>query len=148
MALLSIIFALLADRVLCNSQDLRDLSWFESYSNFVTGINPVKNGLFNLILVLLIPTIVLLTLKISLSGFLFDLPYFIFGILVMVYCLGPACLSHDIDSYVDARRVGDEDEALHYAGLITERAASTVPDQQTTDVTRAVLMSSGSDRRK
>ncbi|MGB5519922.1 MAG: regulatory signaling modulator protein AmpE, partial [Gammaproteobacteria bacterium] len=37
------------------------------------------------------------------------------------------------------RRLGDEDEALHYAGALTERAASTAPDQQTNDVTRAIL---------
>jgi len=139
MALLSIIIALLADRALRNSHDIRDLSWFEYYSNVITGIIPFKNGLVSLIAVLLIPVAIVLAIQISISDFLYDLPYFIFGILVLIYCLGPACLSSEIDAYIDARSMGDEDEALHYAGIITERAASSVPDQQTSDVTRAIL---------
>ena len=139
MALLSIIIALLVDRVLRDAHDIRDLSWFESYSNQVSRLIPFKSGLVNIIIVLLLPLLVLLTLQIATSGFLFNLPYFIFSVLVLIYCLGPACLSSDIDAYMDARSLGDEDEALHYAGIITEQAASTVPDQQTTDVTRAIL---------
>lgn len=139
MALLSIIIALLIDRVLRDSHDIRELSWFEVFSNFITRIIPFNNGLVSLIAVLLLPLSILLAIQVTISGFLFNLPYFIFAILVLVYCLGPACLASDIDAYIDARSLGDEDEALHYAGIITESAASTVPDQQTTDVTRAVL---------
>lgn len=139
MALLSIIIALLIDRTLRDSHDIRDLSWFEYYSNVITRATPIKNGVVSLIAVLLIPLAVIITIQIFISGFLYDLPYFIFGILIIAYCLGPACLASDIDAYIDARSLGDEDEALHYAGIITERAASTVPDQQTTDVTRAIL---------
>ena len=139
MALLSIIIALLVDRALRDSHDIRDMSWFEAYSTIITRLMPFENGLASLIAVLILPLLILLTIQITISGLLFDLPYFIFGILVLIYCLGPACLSSDIDAYMDARSLGDEDEALHYAGLITERAASTVPDQQTTDVTRAIL---------
>lgn len=139
MALLSIIIALLIDRILRDSHDIRELSWFEAYSNFITRTIPFKKGLVNLIAVLIMPLLIILFVQAALSGFLFNLPYFIFSILVLIYCLGPASLSNDIDAYIDARSMGDEDEALHYAGVITERAASTVPDQQTTDVTRAIL---------
>lgn len=139
MALLSIIIALLIDRALRNSHDLRDLSWFEAYSGIVTRLLPFKNGLLTLITVLILPLLILLVIQVAISELLFNLPYFIFGILVLIYCLGPACLSSDIDAYIDARSLGDEDEALHYAGLITEQAASTVPDQQTADVNRSIL---------
>ena len=81
----------------------------------------------------------LLGIQIMLHGFLFNLPSFIFGIIVFIYCLGPACLSTDIEAYIHARTLGDEDEALHYAGTITDTAASTSPDQQISDVTRAIL---------
>jgi len=139
MALLSIIIALLADRTLRNLHDLRDLSWFEYYSGLITRVLPIKKGLILLILVLFVPVVIVLTIQIFITGTLYNLPYFIFGILIMTYCLGPACLASDIDAYLDARSLGDDDEALHYAGVITERAASSVPDQQTTDVTRAIL---------
>ena len=144
MALLSIIIALLIDRVLRDSHDIRELSWFEVYSNFITRTIPFKKGLVNLIAVLIMPLLIILFVQVALSGFLFNLPYYLFSMLVLIYCLGPASLSNDIDAYIDARSMGDEDEALHYAGIITERAASTVPDQQTTDVTRAILYTANS----
>ena len=48
-------------------------------------------------------------------------------------------MSTEIEAYIHARTVGDDDEALHYAGTITDTAASITPDQQTNDVTRAIL---------
>jgi membrane protein required for beta-lactamase induction len=139
MALISIILSLLLDRALRHLHDLRDLSWFEHYTSFLAGFIKKESGLVKLIVVLLLPLSIVLVIQLLLMDLLFGLPYFVFGIFVLLYCLGPACLSSDIEAYLDARSMGDDDEALHYAGSLTERAASTVPDQQTSDVTRAIL---------
>jgi membrane protein required for beta-lactamase induction len=139
MALISIIIGLLFDRAFRHLHDLRDLSWFEYYTNSVTRWIRTANGVILLIAVLLLPVLMIAAMQYLLSDFLHNLPYTIFAILAFVYCLGPACLSSDIEYYLDARRLGDEDEALHYAGVLTERAASSAPDQQTSDVTRAIL---------
>ena len=138
MALISIIMGLLFDRAFRHLHDLRDLSWFEYYSNAVVRIIKA-NGVVQMIAILLFPVLVIAIIQLLLSDFLLELPYLLFSVLVFAYCLGPACLSSDIEFYLDARRLGDEDEALHYAGALTERAASTAPDQQTSDVTRAIL---------
>ncbi len=138
MALISIILGLLFDRAFRHLHDLRDLSWFEYYTNAV--IRFVRaNGVVQIIAVLVFPVSIIALIQYLLSGFLMELPYLLFGVLVFAYCLGPACLSSDIELYLDARRLGDDDEALHFAGVLTERAASTAPDQQTSDVTRAIL---------
>ena len=138
MALISIIIGLLFDRAFRHLHDLRDLSWFEYYSNAI--VRMIKaNGVVQMIAILLFPVMVIATIQLLLSDFLLELPYLLFSVLVFAYCLGPACLSSDIEYYLDARRLGDEDEALHFAGALTERAASTAPDQQTSDVTRAIL---------
>lgn len=138
MALISIIIGLLFDRAFRHLHDLRDLSWFEYYTNAVTRYIRT-NGVVQIIAVLFFPILIIAALQFLLSDFLLQLPYLLFGVLVFAYCLGPACLSSDIEFYLDARRLGDDDEALHYAGVLTERAASTAPDQQTSDVTRAIL---------
>ena len=138
MALISIIIGLLFDRAFRHLHDLRDLSWFEYYTNAV--IRFVRaNGVVQIIAVLVLPVCIIAVIQYLLSDFLMELPYLLFSVLVFAYCLGPACLSSDVEFYLDARRLGDEDEALHYAGVLTERAASTAPDQQTSDVTRAIL---------
>lgn len=139
MALISIILSLLLDRTLRHIHDLRDLSWFEHYTDMLGNFIKAENNLVKLVLILLLPLAIILLIQLMMMDFLFGVPYFVFGIIVLLYCLGPACLSSDIDAYLDARSLGDDDEALHYAGVLTETAASAVPDQQTSDVTRAIL---------
>lgn len=139
MALISIIIGLLFDRAFRHLHDLRDLSWFEYYASAVTRIVRTSNGVVQMIAVLFLPIMIITVIQYLLSDLILGLLYLLFGILVFAYCLGPACLSSDIEYYLDARRLGDEDEALHYAGMLTERAASTAPDQQTSDVTRAIF---------
>ena len=139
MALISIIIGLLIDRAFRHMHDLRELSWFEFFTRKTTTWFGTSNGALQLLVVLFLPMLVIAGIQFLLSDLLFDLLYMMFGIIVFTYSLGPACLSSDIEYYLDARRLGDEDEALHYAGALTERAASTSPDQQTSDVTRAIL---------
>ena len=139
MALISIILSLLFDRMLRHMHDLRDLSWFEYYTGILSNLIATRSAWLKLMLVLFLPLVITLLIQLLLLGPLFNLPYFVFSIIVLLYCLGPACLSSEIEAYLDARSLGDDDEALHYAGSITGKAASSVPDQQTSDVTRAIL---------
>jgi AmpE protein len=139
MALISIILGLFLDRTFRQLHDLRDMTWFEFYAQTILRFTGKRMPPLQFILILALPVSILLSIQILLYEFLFNIPGFIFGVLIFIYCLGPACLSTDIEAYIHARTVGDEDEALHYAGTITESAASTSPDQQINDVTRAIL---------
>ncbi|HHJ34867.1 MAG TPA: regulatory signaling modulator protein AmpE [Gammaproteobacteria bacterium] len=136
---MSIILGLFLDRIFCHLHDLRDMTWFEFYTQSILRITGKRMPPLQFIFILALPILLLLSIQIFLYNFLFNLPGFIFGIVVFIYCLGPACLSSDIEAYIHARTLGDDDEALHYAGTITNSAASTSPDQQTSDVTRAIL---------
>jgi AmpE protein len=139
MALISIIIGLFLDRTFRHLHDLRDMTWFEFYAQSIQRFTGKRMPPLQFIVILALPVLLLLSLQILLHDFLFNVPAFLFGIIVFIYCLGPACLSTDIEAYIHARTLGDEDEALHYAGTITDSAASTSPDQQTSDVTRAIL---------
>ena len=139
MALISIILGLFLDRTFRHLHDLRDMTWFEFYSQTIQRYTGTRVPPLQFILILALPVTVLLGIQILLNDFLFNIPSFVFGVIIFIYCLGPACLSTDIDAYIHAKTVGDEDEALHYAGSITGTAASTQPDHQISDVTRAIL---------
>ena len=139
MALISIILGLFLDRTFRHLHDLRDMTWFEFYVQAIQRITGQRLPPLQFIIILALPVSLLLGVQILLQDFLFNVPGFIFGIIIFIYCLGPACLSSDIEAYIHARTLGDEDEALHYAGTITDATASTSPDQQTSDVTRAIL---------
>lgn len=139
MALISIIIGLFLDRTFRHLHDLRDMTWFEFYAQAIQRFTGKRMPPLQFILILALPVLLLLSIQILLYDFLFNIPAFLFGIVVFIYCLGPACLSTDIEAYIHARTLGDEDEALHYAGTITDSAASTSTDRQISDVTRAIL---------
>ncbi len=139
MALISIILGLFLDRTFRHLHDLRDMTWFEFYAQAIQRFTGKRVPPLQFILILALPVLLLLGIQILLHDFLFNIPGFIFGVIIFIYCLGPVCLSTEIGAYIQARTMGDEDEALHYAGTITDTAASTSPDQQTSDVTRAIL---------
>ena len=139
MALISIILGLFLDRTFRHLHDLRDMNWFEFYAHGIQRFTAKLMPPFQFILILAIPVLLLLGIQILLHDFLFNIPAFIFGIVIFIYCLGPVCLSTEIEAYIHARTTGDEDEALHYAGTITDSSASASPDQQISDVTRAIL---------
>jgi membrane protein required for beta-lactamase induction len=139
MALISIILGLFLDRTFRHLHDLRDMTWFEYYAQTIRRLIGNRVPPLQFILILALPVLTLLGIQILLHDFLYNIPAFIFGIIIFIYCLGPACLSTEIEAYIHARNMGDEDEALHYAGTITDSPASTSPDQQTSDVTRAIL---------
>ena len=139
MALISIILGLFLDRSFRHLHDLRDMAWFEFYSQSIMRFTGRFMPPLQFIIILSLPVIIVFGVQILLYDFLFNLPSFVFGVIVFIYCLGPACLSTDIEAYLHARTMGDEDEALHYAGTITDTAASASPDQQINDVTRAIL---------
>ena len=143
MALISVILGLLLDRTFRHLHDLRDMAWFEVYTQtiqrFTNKINSAVASPLQFILIIAPPVLLIFTIQLQLNDFLFNLPGFAFSIAVFIYCLGPACLSSDVGAYINARTAGDEDEALHYAGSITGTSASSLPDQQTIDVTRAIL---------
>lgn len=139
MALISIILSLFIDRVFQPLHEVRDLTWFEYYSQQVIRLAGGAPPPLQFLLIVTPPVSLVVVLQWLLGDALFGLPVFLFGIVLLIYSLGPDCLSSDIDAYLHARETGDDDEAFHYAGAITERAASTVPDQQTADVTRAIL---------
>jgi len=139
MALISIILGLFLDRSFRHLHDLRDMAWFEFYVQAILKITGKRIPPLQFIIILALPISLLFGIQILLHDFLFNLPGFIFGVVIFIYCLGPACLSTDIEAYIHARTLGDDDEALHYAGTITDSSASASPDQQTNDVTRAIL---------
>jgi AmpE protein len=139
MALITIIISLMLDHAFRHWHHWRDLSWFERYTRSVCGFIKTDNGWLKLVLVLALPLLLLALLQFVLFNILWGILYFLLSIPVLFYCLGPDCMINEVDAYLDARSLGDDDEALHYAGVLTGQSASTAPDQQTTDVTRAIL---------
>ena len=85
MALISIILGLFLDRTFRHLHDLRDMTWFEFYSHSILRFTGKFAPPLQFILILTLPVILLLGIQILLYDFLFNLPAFIFGVVVFIY---------------------------------------------------------------
>ncbi|MCK4704265.1 MAG: hypothetical protein KAT90_02190, partial [Gammaproteobacteria bacterium] len=74
MALLSIILGLFLDRTFRHLHDLRDMTWFEYYSQSIIHFTGKSVPPLQFILILALPITFLLTVQILLYDFLFNLP--------------------------------------------------------------------------
>lgn len=108
MYLIIILISLAVERFLSHHVEYRRFQWFLSYGDWVRNLGPVllKDGPIGVIITVL-PFVLLCFLVVGLFGYLF---YFIFSILVLLYCFGPSDLDADTEDYVQACEQDDAEE--------------------------------------
>ncbi len=116
MKLLALLIGLALERGVTSLLHLRELRWFDPW--FDLGLRhsarTFKAGAYVLIvLVLLLPFLPVLWAGLLLQDarFPWDLPYLVFAILVVFFCLGPRDLVSEVHEYCDAVDGGDADTA-------------------------------------
>jgi len=116
MKLIALILGLGLERLATRVLHLRELRWFDPY--FDIGLSRLKEA--NVLLVylgsvvlLLIPLLPVFWASIALigTGILWDLPYLLFAVLVVFFCLGPRDLGSEVEEYCDALASSDEARA-------------------------------------
>jgi len=89
MALISIILGLFLDRTFRHLHDLRDMAWFEFYSQAILRFTGKRVPPLQFTLILALPVLLLLGVQILLHDFLLTLPAFYFrSSSFFIYCLG------------------------------------------------------------
>ena len=141
MALICIILGLILERTISSVTQYRSFNWFDQYSDWlIKNLPGLGNQGSSSIIILLLPIMLLTALvQNTLDGALLDTFSTIFGLAIFLYCLGPGDLNNEIDSYLEAKENGDDDEAHKYASDIMGDNASGSPDQQIVDVMQAIL---------
>src|SRR5689334_21915619 len=91
MAFIIILVALLIERFLDWSH-LRRWGWLPRYHSFLQSFRRPLPAELTLFLFIAIPLLIVGLLDVLLSGWFFGFIKLVFGILVLVYCLGPANL--------------------------------------------------------
>ena len=111
MKLIALILGLGLEHVATQVLHLRELRWFDAY--FDLGLARLKVlkvwlSYAAIILILVIPLIPVLWASIVLRGTApWDLPYLLFAVLVVFFCLGPRDLGTEVDEYCSAVSRGD-----------------------------------------
>lgn len=117
MTSLALFLALFAERFM-----LGDGSWRQSSLLHEAGGHPLLAWLrgqkSSPILLILLPLLLIALLNWLVSGWFFGVPALVFGILVLLFCLGPQSLEPQIQAWQEAVELGEEDRAKVLAEAI------------------------------
>lgn len=142
MTLIAILVSLVLERLLDQVQDLRR---YERYQDYVEWMrqrlrgDPWEGRLG--VLALLAPVVLAtLLLQAGLDDALFGLLGLLFAVAVLLFCLGPRDLGHELNAYRDAYGSDNREHATRLARALLGHEPPADPDEQAHAVTRAVLV--------
>ncbi|NOZ38037.1 MAG: regulatory signaling modulator protein AmpE [Gammaproteobacteria bacterium] len=120
MNLISILIALLVETLYKPVSDYRRYDWLLDASSKIyhkLSDQPWRDGAFGLLLMVSLPCFAVWLIAAMLAG-VASLFSFLFGLLVLIYCIGPKDLLDDVRKFTDALQANDADAAGHYASEI------------------------------
>jgi AmpE protein len=140
MSLIVVFLSLLIERIWRPVAHWRDYRWLDTYGEWVAGVVPRAqvNGWAGLA-ALVIPVLVFVALlQLLFDDALFGLLELAFGVVVLLYTLGPRDLDSDVDEFVEAYEIGDGSRARAAGRSLLGDEPSEEPELMLHEVTCAV----------
>lgn len=147
MSLISILISLAIESYWEQTDKLRRYDWFEAYTAWMMEKlhgQPFYDSPAGVVLVIA-PLVFLVWLVDAMLGGVLTLFSFVFGIAVLLFCLGPRTLSRDVQAYLDAAEAGDHERAKQFAHEILGRPVDEKP-QQLAEVIKETILVQANDR--
>ena len=142
MTFLSVLIALLIERVFSAQRPQRRHGWFSAYCSGMSGIGFVQwlmTRPWGVVLAILPPLLLILWLQL-LAASLGSLVALLFGTLVLIYSLGPGELGEEAEGFIEARDRGDNDHAQAIAQGFCLSAVPNSEPRRSFAVARAVVV--------
>ena len=142
MSLLSVILALLAESFITSLPELRRFDVFSRYVAWLRSKLPVfsyQNGVVTLLIVVAGVAFTVWLLS-AMLGNVLQLFAFIFGVAVLVFCLGPRDLEQDVQKVITAFERGDYESANLYASKLSGYDLAEEPLQLAQTVKENILI--------
>ena len=120
MTLIAIIIGLLVERFLAPVQDLRQFGWFTGFSAWLRGLRQeggAWDGPVGVLLAVGLPVLVLAAMQSFLGDHFLG---FLFGVAVLLLCLGPDDLDRQVEAFVTAAEGEDEEEKQRTAAALID----------------------------
>lgn len=143
MNLFALLLGLGIERLLTHLFHLREFRWLDPLFNAAFArFAPLGAPLCTLLLALLAILLVIPVLGVSilLGDALFQLPYFVFAIVVLLFSLGPRDLKEEVDEYCTAVQGSDPETINRLAKELLETDAPDNPRDRDLAVERAVFV--------
>ncbi len=136
MTLIGIILALIAERLLSQLREWRELAWYARYLDWLDRhLKPtwLWHSAWGVLLLIAAPVAAVALIQALLHGGVITILGLLFGVLVLVFCLGPRDLAEEIHSYLDAQAAGDLLDAQRIAADLRKLPPGAVAEPGTDD---------------
>ncbi len=142
MTFLSIIIALLLERIAPQLVEFRQFKWLKDYYQWMQDVIHIERlGSWLGFAALMLPPLLLVWLLSGLfENALFGLFELAFSVLVIFLCLGPKELDKDVDAYLDAIDLGNTQQQLNVASRLTSAAPATALPSQVKQVCQSLFV--------
>lgn len=142
MTFLSVLLVLLIERVFDDYRPQRQHRWFATYCGTMAGISWVQWLMarpWGAVLAILPPLLLVAWLQ-TVFAALGSLPELAFGMLVLLYAIGPRDLGDDTESFLKSRDSGDEHAARQSAEALCPGTPPESEPRRSFAVARAVVV--------
>ena len=143
MNLLALALGLFLERFLTHLFHLREARWLDGY--FDRGLRLLGGGFLSqlgAVLIVIVPVIPVAAFAIVFRDVLYGLPYLLFAVLMLMFCLGPRDLEDEVDEYVEALHAGDSERADRVAKELLETEAPRESKKRTLAIEEAIFVQS------
>ena len=122
--------------------DLRQLTWFSRYSDWLENKlvhSSYWNSAVGVITTLSGPLLLIILIDYGLSEIFFPLSY-LFALAILLNSFGPVFLDQSLDAYVEALDAEDDVQARHYAGELCHSVAAPDPEKDEQEIIGSIFI--------
>jgi len=143
MKLIALILGFLLEHLASELLHLRELRWFDRYFDFalyrIGRAGPLaRYAMIGLALILPLIPVLWVSLALLQLAIPWGLPYLLFAVLVVFFCLGPRDLGNEVDEYCEAMRDGDPETARALVTELLETSPRELPEDATPEYIEVV----------
>ncbi len=143
MNFVALLLGLGVERLLTHLFHLREFRWLDPMFDWLTERlrdQSRVNAVISIILFTIVAALPVALVSVALSGTLFQIPYFLLAVLVLLFSLGPRDLQTEVDEYRAAVLDHNEDEADRVARELWEGDLQEDPEVRGRMLRRAVFV--------
>jgi AmpE protein len=143
MSLITILIALFLERFAGTLDEFRQFRWFDAYADWMRErleAIGITDGTAGFVLTLLPPVLLLALVALLVHGVALGLLDIVLGVVILLLCLGPRDLNDEIEAYVEAGAMHDEERQLRHArDLLGQEELPEEPRERTRAVLGAIF---------
>jgi AmpE protein len=143
MSLITILIALFLERFAGTLDDMRQFRWLDGYARWMRErleAVGISDGTVQFVIAILPPVVLLALVALMVHGVVLGLLDIILGVIILLLCLGPRDLNDQVDAYVEAGAMKDEErQKRHAQDLLGSEEVPAAPRERTRAVVEAIF---------